>query len=210
LSTRDDKFQPPSPTDVVRLIREHPLAWVVSCPDGEFHATPLPLRPVVDAAGTLQGLLGHFARANPHVEVVRRAPRVLALFLGPHGYISPSWFADRTQAPTWNYATLQLTLDLELLEGEAEVDHVIEDLVGAMEAGRPDAWGTSDMGSRYRRLVSGVIGFRAHIVSRRAKFKLGQDERPDVLADILEGLTGTGQHTLREWVELCNAGRASG
>jgi predicted FMN-binding regulatory protein PaiB len=142
--------------------------------------------------------------------VVRRAPRVLALFLGPHGYISPSWFADRTQAPTWNYATLQLTLDLELLEGEAEVDHVIEDLVGAMEAGRPDAWGTSDMGSRYRRLVSGVIGFRAHIVSRRAKFKLGQDERPDVLADILEGLTGTGQHTLREWVELCNAGRASG
>jgi predicted FMN-binding regulatory protein PaiB len=210
LNARDAKFQPRSPADVVRLIREYPLAWVVSCVEGEFHATPLPLRPMVDPAGALQGLLGHFARANPHVEVVRRVPRVLALFLGPHGYISPSWFADRTQAPTWNYATLQLTLDLELQEDEAQIDHVIEDLVGAMESGRPNAWSTADMGPRYRRLVSGVIGFRARIVSQRAKFKLGQDERPDVLADLLDGLDGTGQQTLREWVELCNVGRASG
>ncbi|HET9694417.1 MAG TPA: FMN-binding negative transcriptional regulator, partial [Steroidobacteraceae bacterium] len=96
------RFDPPAEADVTRLVLEHPFAWLVTAHDGAFAATPLPLRPVLDAQGAVTALLGHFARSNPHVELLRRVPRTLVLFLGPHGYVSSSWFADRTRTPTWN------------------------------------------------------------------------------------------------------------
>jgi transcriptional regulator len=49
-----------------------------------------------------------------------------------------------------------------------------------------------------------VIGFRATIVEVAARFKLGQDERPEVLEDIVAGFTGTG---LASWMQRFNADR---
>ncbi|MGH8287239.1 MAG: FMN-binding negative transcriptional regulator, partial [Steroidobacteraceae bacterium] len=184
MSADDAKFAPPSEVDVTRLVLENPLAWVVSFSEADFCATPLPLRPVLDARGNVERLLGHCARSNRLVEMLKRDPRALLLFIGPNGYISPSWMADRTQAPTWNYATVQYLVDIEFIDEDAELDAVMRDLVSAMEAGRLRAWSTDDMGARYRALARRIIAFKAHIRARRAKFKLGQDERDDVYADI--------------------------
>lgn len=207
MSARDAKFQPPSEAEVVRLIRENPLAWVVSSGGVEPGATLLPLRPVETAEGGLAKLLGHFARGNPQVEALKRDPKAQVLFLGPQGYISPSWMQDRTRAPTWNYASLRLSVEIEFLEDDAQLDAIMQDLVGAMEEGRPNAWRIEEMGARYRRLASGVIAFQMTILSRRAKFKLGQDEPPDVLADILRGVEAGGDRELLDWMQRFNAGR---
>jgi hypothetical protein len=53
-----------------------------------------------------------------------------------NGYVSASWFTDRTRTPTWNYAAAQFLVDIELVEDEAGTAHVLRDLVGAMEQGR--------------------------------------------------------------------------
>jgi len=207
VSANDPKFVPSSEGEVMRLVIENPLAWVVSFAERDYCATPLPLRPVLDAGQRITGLQGHFARSNRHVELLRRDPRAVLLFMGPHGYVSPSWMTDRTQAPTWNYATVQFLVDIELIDEAAELDAVVRDLIGAMEAGRPRAWSADDMGARYRSLSRGIIGFRARIVSRRAKFKLGQDEREDVYADIVGGLEANGMDELREWMRRSNPSR---
>ena len=180
---------------------------IVTASEGGLSATPLPLRPVVDADGRIAKLRGHFARSNPHVESLRRTPRSLLLFLGPHGYISSSWLADRTRTPTWNYARVQYLVDIELVEDAEQTDALMRDLVEAMESGRPNAWQLEEMGPRYQRLVSGVIGFHAHIVERRTKFKLGQDERDSEYADIVAALTQGGNDTLLAWMQRSNAGR---
>lgn len=52
------------------------------------------------------------------------------------------------------------------------------------------------MGARYERLAAAVVAFRARVTATQAKFKLGQNERPDVYDDILKGLAMTGQHDL--------------
>jgi hypothetical protein len=54
------------------------------------------------------------------------------------------------------------------------------------------------MGERYHRLSRGVIAFQAAILESRPVFKLGQDERRDVFADIMAGLAHTGQTALAE------------
>jgi transcriptional regulator len=208
MSAATDKFSPPSEADVTRLVLEHPFAWLVTAHMGEFAATPLPLRPVVDEQGSIAELLGHFARRNPHVELLRRAPRTLVLFMGPHGYISSSWFADRTRTPTWNYAMAQYVVDIEFTDDPVITEQVVRDLVGAMEAGRPREWSKDEMGARYDRLVTGIIAFRAHIVERRVKFKLGQDERDAEYGDIARALGAAGESELLEWMHRCNPARA--
>jgi transcriptional regulator len=208
MTSIDSPFAPLSEHDITRLVVEHPFAWLVTAGDGDFAATPLPIRPVVDVDGHVTELLGHFARRNPQVELLRRVPRTLMLFMGPHAYMSSSWLADRTRAPTWNYASAQFVVDIEFTEDPAVTRDIVGDLVCAMEAGRPAAWSIDDMGARYDRLRSGIIAFRAHIRERRVKFKLGQDERDAEYVEMVEALQASGERRLLEWMQRCNPHRA--
>lgn len=201
------KFAPPSEAEVTRLVTENPLAWVVAGSGDDFCATLVPMRPVLDSAGKIERLLGHCGRTNPLVRALGRSPRALLLFMGPHAYVSASWMKDRTQAPTWNYPTVQYLVDIELVDEAATLDEVLADLVAAMEAGRPRAWSAAEMGERYRLLASRIIPFVARIVERRARFKLGQDERDDVYGDIVSGLEANGFEALREWMRRANPHR---
>lgn len=195
-----DLFQPRSGQDVLRLLREQPFGWLI-CGQGEsFRASAIPFRPRLDPSGTLVGLWGHLPRSNPQVEWLRRDPRAEILILGANGYISPSWMTDRTQAPTWNYASIQFLTDIVFLEDDAALERILRDLVGAMEAGRTNAWSIEDMGARYARLAQRIIAFEANIVEIRPRFKLGQDERRDVFADIMSGLEAGGTDDLRKWM----------
>ena len=203
------KFAPPSEQAVTRLVREFPFAWLVTPTETDFAATPLPLIPQVDEHDCIVELRGHFARSNPHVQRLRQTPRTLILFMGPHGYISSSWLSDRTRTPTWNYATVQYVVDIEFMETAQETNALLQEQVGTMETGRPNAWSVPEMGSRYERLVTGIIGFHAHIRDRRVKFKLGQDERDSEYADINAVLSAgtTSDATLLEWMHRSNESR---
>ena len=209
MSSAAAKFAPPSDRDVTRLVREYPFAWLITMGPVDFAATPLPLIPRVDEQDSVIELRGHFARSNPHVQLLRAAPRTLILFMGPHGYISSSWLADRTRTPTWNYAMVQYLVDIEFMEGPDETNALISEQVETMELGRPDAWSVPEMGPRYERLVSGIVGFRAHIRERRVKYKLGQDERDPEYADITAALASgsTEDSTLLEWMQRSNRAR---
>jgi transcriptional regulator len=193
-------FQPRSDEDILRLLREQPFGWLISGQGESFRASAIPFRPRADPTGRLVSLWGHLARSNPQVESLRRDPHAQILILGSNGYVSPSWMTDRTQAPTWNYASVQLLTHIELMEDGAALERVLRDLIGAMEAGRPNAWSIEDMGARYERLAGRIVAFQANIVEMRPKFKLGQDERRDVFADILKGLDATGADDLRRWM----------
>lgn len=204
------KFAPTAEQDVTRIVLEHPFAWLVTIADGALGATPLPLRPEVDSQGSVAALLGHFARRNPQVEQLKRSPRALALFMGPHGYISSSWLEDRSRSPTWNYAIVQYVVDVEFVEDDAGTVAIMDDMIGAMEAGRPNAWSAREMGARYERLASGIIAFRAVIRGRRATFKLGQDERDSEYLDITRTLRTAGNVEMLEWMQRANPSRPCG
>lgn len=188
-------FKPDSPADVDRMIAAHPFALVISSTDGAPLATPLPLLLERDANGGMS-LLGHMPRAHPHTDLLRRQPRALAVFQGAHGYISPLWLTDRTQAPTWNYETVQLDIDVEFDDSAEATRTALTRLVDHMERGRPNAWSVADMGARYDKLAPAVVAFRARVVDAYAKFKLGQNERPDDRSEILAGLERSGQRGL--------------
>ena len=193
------RYAPRDWSEVVSLVYDYPLAWIVSKANQTLQSTPLPLRPRVDDAGRIVRLDGHFARANPQVQALvagTQDPAALALFMGANGYVSPSWMSDRTQAPTWVYASAAFQVRLEIFDDPARIKASLEDLTRAHEGGRNKAWAMNEMGDRYARLARGVIGFEAEVLSVQAKFKLGQDEREDVFTDIVTGLAAEGRGAL--------------
>lgn len=194
-------YQPRDPSDIKALVDAYPLAWIVCGKPSEFAVTPIPVQLRCDDQGQPRMLVGHFARSNPQVKQLRENPDALVLLAGPQAYVSPSWFDDRSMAPTWNYTSIAFHVSMVLEDDPATIRQRIEDLVTAMEAHHHHPWNIDDMGARYTALASHVVGFHAPIHAVRASFKLGQDERDDVFPDILAGLEATGEHELVAWME---------
>src|SRR3954471_3372285 len=83
-----------------RLVHEHPFGLFVS-PD--LRITRMPC--LLDEQAPGLAILSHVARADPLAE--RLDGPLLAIFSGPHGYISASWYG-RDTIPTWSHVTLHV------------------------------------------------------------------------------------------------------
>jgi transcriptional regulator len=198
-------FEQYTSRDVIDLINEYPLAWV--CPthaDGTL-ATLLPLLPETDSDGRLISLLGHMARRNPLHAALASDSRALVLFTGPQAYVSPARVSEPDWGPTWNYAQARITTTVRFLPdagGEA-----LHTLLAAMEAIEPTGWTTDKLGARYAPMERAIIAFRAEVVRCEARFKLGQDERPERLQEIL---TRHPDRALVRWMRRFNKERIAG
>ncbi len=164
-----------TPADVRDLIADYPLAWLSAGTD----ASLLPLLGEYDAQGKLVSLLGHMARRNPLHARLTAAPGASVLVTGPQGYVSPAQAERRNWGPTWNYAKLVIAVEVEFLPDA--VDEALAALTFAMEG---DAWTAAELGPRYAGMAAAVVAFRARVVAVTGKFKLGQDEAPEVFAAI--------------------------
>ncbi|MFC7333034.1 FMN-binding negative transcriptional regulator [Rhodocista pekingensis] len=184
-------FQPADPAEIAALIEAHPLAWVVAHGPAGFAAAPLPLLADLDADGNVVRLVGHMAKRGRLAAVLAECPRALILFQGPEGYISPAWVRDRTWGPTWNYAVVQIEADIVLCPDQT--DAALIRLAEQMERPRGNGWVPADMGRRYEGLSRAIVAFHAEVRSLDARFKLGQDERPEILEDILAALPADGE-----------------
>lgn len=183
-------YDPRDAADIARLIAEYPLAWVIS---GDFHASPLPLIAETDDSGNVAALFGHCALRNALVADFRANPRGLILFNGPADYVPTSLLSKPDWAPTWNFAVLRFTVEVEFVAGETR--DAIEQLVAKMEDG---AWSTASLGPRYDKMLDQIIAFRAHVRSAEHSFKLGQDESAQGFAEIV---AGHRDRTLAKWME---------
>ena len=93
------------------FIEKYSFATLFSQHNGEPYATHLPLLLNKDE----QALYGHFARPNKQWEDGEKQ-LILAVFQGPHCYISPSWYETNRAVPTWNYVSVHVYGKMEIIE----------------------------------------------------------------------------------------------
>lgn len=179
----DPAVYAPSNADIVELIAEYPLAWVM--PRAADAARPhlLPLLARTDAGGAVTTLIGHMGRRNPLVRAFETAPEALILFTGPQGYVSTSCVSNPHWAPTWNFAQVRIEADIVLEPDRG--DAALLDLVEAMDAEEATGWRPRDVGPRYRSMERVIIAFRAEVTRLEARFKLGQDEPAETIREII-------------------------
>jgi transcriptional regulator len=175
-------------TELFEAMRAHAFATIVSAgTDGAPAATWIPF--VVEGEPKRPVIYGHLARANPQWTTWHPATPLLALFQGPHHYVSPSWYASSPNVPTWNYLAVQVRGRPRVLEDPREVEAMLERLVAQFEADREPAWELRDEPSDYReRMARGIVAFELLIDEIAGAFKLSQSKSAADRAGAIAGL----------------------
>jgi transcriptional regulator len=159
---------------VAHLIGDHPFATLITPGDPEPFISHLPLE--YDAERGPKGiLLGHMARANPHWRHFGAKPSI-AIFQGPHTYVSPSWYAEpATAVPTWNYAIAHVHGRVELMVDAAETRALLDRMIRRYEEGRTQPWRLQLEGRSLAAMLDAIVGFRLTIERIDGKLKLSQN-----------------------------------
>jgi transcriptional regulator len=177
-------------TDLTRLhdfIEQNSFGLLVSQVDGLPFATHLPflLERTTGPHGTL---IGHMARANPQWREAGDQT-ALAIFSGPHTYVSPTWYEAEQVVPTWNYTAVHAYGRPQLIEDRDALREIVQRMVRFYEQSMPQPWSFNGSGTFADRLLTQIVGFRIVIKKIEGKWKLNQNhpaERREKVVRALE------------------------
>jgi transcriptional regulator len=162
--------------DLTRLhafIEQNSFGVLVSPVEGLPFATHLPF--LLDRTAGPQGtLVGHMARANPQWRGAA-GQTALAIFSGPHAYISPTWYEAEQVVPTWNYTAVHTYGRVEVIEGKGALLEIVQRSVRAYERAMPRPWSFDPASTFVERLLAQIVGFRIEVEKIEGKFKLNQN-----------------------------------
>jgi transcriptional regulator len=177
-------------TDQAKLhdfIETNSFGLLVSQVDGAPFASHLPF--LLDRQSGPHGcLIGHMARANPQWEQAD-GQTVLAVFSGPHAYISPTWYEAENVVPTWNYVAVHAYGKMQAVEEPAALLQIVKDFVAYYEGTMPQPWTLNGQSEFVGRLLRQIVGFRIEITRLEGKWKLNQnqpEERREKVAAVLQ------------------------
>jgi transcriptional regulator len=172
-----------------QFIDDYGFAILISQGDEAPFATHLPC--LLDRSAGPQGtLVSHLAKANPHGRYADGEP-VLMIFQGPHGYISPTWYAAENVVPTWNYTAVHAYGRFEPIFDTAEILDIVTATVEKYERRRDPPW-TFDRESPFAaRMAQQVVGFRIEITRLEGKWKLSQNHPLERRQQVIAGLSSS-------------------
>lgn len=179
------------------FVRAHAFGTLVSAGPAGLSVSHIPFLPERAADGRLR-LLGHVARANAHWQELESAREVLAIFEGPHAYVSPGWYANHPSVPTWNYAVVHARGTARLLP-PADLPSLLDRLSRTYEDGRPAPWRMESLPSDFTpKLLEAIVGFEIAVEELVGKFKLSQNRRREDVEGVAAALEAEGQDALAE------------
>ena len=191
-------FHVDDPEQLARFMAEHSFATVITQHEGFPFASHLPLLHERNAStpgkdlGPHGKLIGHLAKANPQWQAAVDQPAgipVLAIFHGPHTYISPTWYAEPNTVPTWNYVAVHATGRLRLIHDDQRLLQLLTTTVNRYESSQQQPWRIEDQDQTFiEKLLGGIVGFEIAIDRLEGKWKLNQNQseaRRERVRDVL-------------------------
>jgi len=148
-------------------------------------------------------LSGHVARPNP-VWKAGEGP-ALAIFLGEHFYVTPSWYPSKVETgkavPTWNYVTVHARGTIRWIQDADWLKAHVTALTAMHEKKRVEPWAVSDAPESYiDSLVRGIVGFELVIESLEGKAKLSQNREQRDRDGVRDGLAREGYGDLAQLI----------
>jgi transcriptional regulator len=186
-------------------IRANAFGTLVTAGEGGIEATHVPFVLARDE-GPVGTLYAHVARGNDHI--VRHPGEVLAIFTGPHAYISPNGYPGKAthhrEVPTWNYIAVHAYGTPETFTDPARLLDLLGRLTDQSEHGTGQAqpWKLSDAPADYvTPMLRGIVGIRIPLVRIQGKWKLGQNrpaEDREGSAQLLNQRSGDNEQAIAE------------
>lgn len=178
-------FTEARPEVLIAHIERHDFGLLVSPGATGLVASHIPF--LTEREDETLHLHAHLARPNPQVADFARGGEVLAIFSGPHAYVSPSWYANAPSVPTWNYADVHAYGVVRLVEDTDWLRRLLRRLSERHEARRPVPWRIEELPASYLAgMLQGIVGVDIAVTRLEGKYKLSQNrppaDRPRVIA----------------------------
>jgi transcriptional regulator len=156
-------------TEVKDFIRHHGFGVLIT--HGEkLWGTHIPLELSEDG----NHLHGHISKANAQWRNFKSGEEVMAIFTGPHAYISSSWY-DHENVPTWNYIAVHVYGTIRTIEGDLLYES-LKRLTNKYEKSSADPVSLERMSPDYiKKAMLGLVGFEITITNIEAAYKLSQN-----------------------------------
>jgi transcriptional regulator len=196
------------------FIHEHSLSTLVTMTAEGLIANhiPLILDPEPAPFGTLRG---HVARANPLWRDSLADVHALAIFHGPHAYITPSWYPTKQETghvvPTYNYVVVHAHGPLLTYTDPSRLERHLRALTDRHEAPFETPWKVDDAPADFfQNLLSGIVGIEIPIQRLEGKWKVSQNRTPADRAGAAEGLRATGHSDMAGLISAKNGDLPTG
>jgi len=156
-------------------------------------------------AGPNGKLIGHMAKANPQWREITNGD-VLAIFHGPHAYVSPGWLKERNVVPTWNYVAVHATGKVKLVEEPSKLLDIVRRYVDHYESAMSEPWELDSVEPDFTEsLLNAIVGFTIEIESIEGKWKLNQNHSKERRQKIIDGLQARPDDNSAQIADLMRA-----
>lgn len=207
MSSERTLFAPPPyvAADPVAIVRRYPFANFITSDFAGMRATAIPLFFEFDDDTTT--MIGHLARRNSQAVAFHSGQSALAIFSGPHTYISASWYRERPGVPTWNYVTAHVRGTIEPIDDDSMQRAILRRAANQMERNSDAPWTMESVSSeRIDSLVPMIRSFRMKVDRIEGVTKLSQTQPPGDRVRVIDQLRSRseeGDHEVVRWmVEL--------
>src|SRR5262245_36411270 len=150
---------------ILQFMREHPFAFLTGCDAAKMPvATQVPV--FIDEKEGNLFLTGHIMRNTDHHKAFERNPDVLAVFTGPHTYVSATWYDDPHQASTWNYMSVHARGKIRFCD-EHELKAVLRRLTLHYEDNNAASTTVFDnlSGDYVEKLIKAIVAFEVEVTA---------------------------------------------
>jgi transcriptional regulator len=122
----------------------------------------------------------------------------LVVINGPDAYVSPRWYSEIGQVPTWNYLALELEGPVRRIDSEG-LEALLEDIAareeGRIAEGEPYRSEQVDP-ALWSKLIRAITGFEMEVRAWRPTLKLSQNKPAKECARIADALEVHGSGAL--------------
>jgi len=168
------------------FIKEHSFAILITVLEGRPVGTHIPLQLETGDDGK-DSLLGHISIGNEQKYTLSDGASVLAIFQGPHAYVSPRWYTQ-LNVPTWNYISVHVYGTVRLMEGQA-LREALSRLIDTYEQPLPHPVKMEEIPEKVLEDdFRGIVGFRIVIDEIQAAWKLSQNRDEQSYHQVIERL----------------------
>lgn len=189
------------PDRIAALIAAYPFGLLVTYGAEGLQASHLPFVMTHDNDGLF--LDGHLAAGNPQCDAIAGGA-ALAVFSGPHAYISPGWYRTGPAVPTWDYAAVHVHGQLHSLDQEA-----LAVTMRALSRDDPGGFDFEALAPRYRDgMMAAVRGFRLRAERVEAQWKMSQNRSVADREGIIAALRARGEPAVADLVAATLPARA--
>jgi transcriptional regulator len=188
-------FVETDPERIAAMIEENPFGVLVTHGAGGMAASHVPF--LVERTGDSLVLSAHLGAPNSQCADLDGGG-ALAIFSGPHAYISPGWYRTQPAVPTWDYVAVHVHGTLQAVTDMGEIRAMLR----ALAVHDPERFDLDALPEKFRAaMIAGIRAFRLPAQRIEAQWKMSQNRSPADRQGVAAALRRQGNDAVAALIE---------